>query len=133
MKGRAETMARSGARASIVTRIELPAEGLTIVAAPPVTLSQLNVEAVTGIGARTFLELIRSPGFPVRVAKIKKLRIVDCAEFICWIKAQHAPAPANDATDDAEPDEDPDAGVDAVLAELELESVTPAGRSKGRR
>lgn len=50
-------------------------------------LSQRTVEAVTGIPASIYLERVKAPGFPVRVIKIGKLRLVDCGEFVAWLKA----------------------------------------------
>lgn len=52
---------------------EVPLDALgpvTVVASPPDMLSQRTVESVCGIGPRQFLETIRTPGFPLRVAKL---------------------------------------------------------------
>jgi len=120
--------------ATMTVTVALDPEGLTVTAAPPETLSQLNVEHVTGVPVRAFLEAIRAPGFPLDVAKLGKLRIVHRAEFVRWLLAQtakdlHAPdhGPANDAAP-------ADPTVDEVLAELGLERVAaPAKRARGSR
>jgi hypothetical protein len=67
--------------------LELPADALTITAAPPEMISQRNVEAVTGIPARVYLEEIRSPSFPVPVIKLGKLRLVKRAAFVAYLES----------------------------------------------
>jgi hypothetical protein len=74
-----------------------------VAAVHPELVSQLNVEAATGIGARVYLDTIRVPGFPVKVVKFGKLRIVDRAEFVAWVRKRG---------------EESDSGVDAVLREV---------------
>lgn len=49
-----------------MTTLAIPLDGLTVVATPPETLSQRNVEQVTGIPLHVFLDTIRTPGFPLR-------------------------------------------------------------------
>lgn len=90
--------------ASLTATIQLSSEALTFVAAPPETLSQRNVEAVTGIPARNYLEAIRAPDFPLEVSRLGKLRIVDRASFVTWLRTPRnlppldVAAPANDAS-----------------------------------
>src|SRR5512143_2691740 len=54
-------------RRSITATLAIPHEAIRIVAPSPDTLSQRNVEAVTGIPARIYLEAVRRAGFPLRV------------------------------------------------------------------
>ncbi|XYH94618.1 hypothetical protein ACMHYB_43350 [Sorangium sp. So ce1128] len=51
---------------SLMTTLAIPLDSLTVVATPPETLSQRNVEQVTGIPLHVFLETIHTPGFPLR-------------------------------------------------------------------
>ncbi|XYH94643.1 hypothetical protein ACMHYB_43485 [Sorangium sp. So ce1128] len=101
-------------------------DGLTIMAPQPEMLSQKNVESVTGIPARVFLDTIRSPGFPLQVTKLGKLRLVRREAFIAYLQAlasHRAPRRA--------PAEDERTGVAAVLAAAGLEPVRQprAGRA----
>lgn len=73
--------------AKLMAMLELPAEALTITAAPPEMISQRNVEAVTGIPARVYLEEIRSPKFPLPVVKLGKLRLVKRAAFVAYLES----------------------------------------------
>ncbi|MEP7125054.1 MAG: hypothetical protein ABJE95_29260 [Byssovorax sp.] len=121
-----------GKGASITTTIQIPAEALTFVAAPPETLSQRTVEALTGIPSRAYLEAVRVPGFPIAVMRLGKLRIVDRAGFMGWLRRQAGRAvapmalvPANDA--------DEDAGLKELAAELGLEPAKQQGKRPGGR
>ena len=128
--------------------ISLPSINVTVNASPPDTLSQRNVEAATGIPARTFLELMREPSFALPVIRLGKLRLVNRAAFLQWLSEQaidprkrHAaqPSPSPSATEE-ETSED-DVSPDSFLAELGLrvipdpsprhgsESVTRSGGS----
>ncbi|WP_438040939.1 hypothetical protein [Sorangium sp. So ce128] len=105
-------------RGQITTTIAIPLDGLAITAAPPELLSQRNVEAVTGIPARVYLDELRKAGFPLKVVRLGKLRLVPRVEFLAWLRAYTAPTrPANDAPGDS---------VAAVLAEVGCE------RKRGR-
>ncbi len=73
--------------AKLMAMLELPADALTITAAPPEMISQRNVESVTGIPARVYLEEIRSPSFPVPVVKLGKLRLVKRAAFVAYLES----------------------------------------------
>jgi len=106
----------------VTTTVDLPAEALTIVAAPPEMLSQRNVEAVTGIPARVYLEEIRASGFPLPVIKIGKLRLVDREAFVSHLRSRASlpacrPQPRS-------------SGAAAVLAEVGIE-LGPAGAEEG--
>jgi carbamoylphosphate synthase small subunit len=107
---------------SIAASISIPLDAFTVTAPLPETLSQNNVEAVTGIGARVFLQAIRAPGFPLGVMRLGKLRLVDRAAFVSWLRSQTAAsvAPANDGH--------PEEVVVDVLGKLGL---VPAKRRAG--
>ncbi|WP_437665491.1 hypothetical protein [Sorangium sp. So ce1182] len=106
--------------------LAIPLDGLTITAPPPEMLSQRNVEAVTGIPARVFLDTIRAPGFPLPVTKLGKLRLVERGAFVAHLRAL---ASEPELRRDADADER--TRVAAVLAAAGLESVPCArtGRS----
>jgi hypothetical protein len=104
---------------------EIPTDALTVIAAPPETLSQRNVEAVTGIPPRVYLEEIRSPGFPLPVVRLGKLRIVERSAFLDYLRTRAA-ANSNDESDSS-------GGVASVLAEIGLDPVHASSARKGRR
>ena len=52
--------------------LAIPCDAIRIIAAPPDTLTQRNVEAATGLPSRVYLEVIPTPTFPLRVAKLGK-------------------------------------------------------------
>ncbi len=68
--------------------LAIPSDAIRVIAAPPDTLTQRNVEAVTGLPPRVYLEVIRTPTFPLRVAKLGKLRIVNRVAFVEWLERQ---------------------------------------------
>ncbi|WP_437779103.1 hypothetical protein [Sorangium sp. So ce1097] len=103
--------------------LAIPLEGLTLTAPQPEMLSQKNVESVTGIPARVFLDTIRGPGFPLPVTKLGKLRLVQREAFVAYLQAL-AGDPAS--LRDAEADEG--TRVAAVLAAAGLEPV-PCART----
>ncbi|WP_437939223.1 hypothetical protein [Sorangium sp. So ce341] len=109
------------ATATATATLAIPLDGLTITAPQPEMLSQKNVEAVTGIPARVFLDTIRAPGFPLPVTKLGKLRLVQREAFVSHLQAL-ATAPASRG--DAEADEH--TRVAAVLASAGLEPVLRA-------
>ncbi|WP_437851483.1 hypothetical protein [Sorangium sp. So ce363] len=112
--------------ATATATLAIPLDGLTITAPPPETLSQKNVESVTGIPARVFLDTIRAPGFPLPVMKLGKLRLVQRAAFVTYLQALAGdPAPRRAAAEDER------TGVAAVLAAVGLEPVRQprAGRA----
>ncbi len=139
----AGTHEQERAPARLTTTIEIPLEALTITAAPPEMLSQRNVEAVTGIPARVYLEAIRSSGFPLPVVKLGKLRLIDRTAFLSYLRtlAERPVLPALPAAA-TEPvvsrprplsgrERD---GVDVVLGELGYRRAdAPQSRERRRR
>ncbi|WP_437981124.1 hypothetical protein [Sorangium sp. So ce117] len=111
-------MIDQSAMTTATATLAIPLDGLTITAPQPEMLSQKNVEAVTGIPARVFLDTIRAPGFPLPVTKLGKLRLVEREAFVAYLRAL-AGEPASRRT--AEVDER--TRVAAVLASVGLESV----------
>lgn len=134
-----ETHEQARGRARLTTTIELPLEALTITAAPPAMLSQRNVEAVTGIPARVYLEAIRGSGFPLPVAKLGKLRLVERTVFLSYLRTlAEGSAPRVMATERVRaaprPASAPDRnGVDAVLGELGFCRAEARPRREQRR
>lgn len=125
--------------ASLSTTLHIPTEALTITAPPPDMLSQRNVEAVTGIPARVYLQEIRSPGFPLPVVKLGKLRLVERAAFLSYLRSlangdgPAIPSPALARRTEHEPDDNAaDDGAVGVLAELGLD-VKPSAKRKPQR
>jgi hypothetical protein len=76
----------------VTATLAIPSDAIRVIAAPPDTLTQRNVEAVTGLPPRVYLEVIRTPTFPLRVAKLGKLRIVNRASFVEWLERQDVDA-----------------------------------------
>ncbi|XXX73928.1 hypothetical protein WMF30_40410 [Sorangium sp. So ce134] len=114
--------------ATATATLAIPLDGLTITAPQPEMLSQKNVEPVTGIPARVFLDTIRAPGFPLPVTKLGKLRLVQREAFIAYLQALASdPAPRRATAEDER------TGVAAVLAAVGLEPVRQprAGRASG--
>ncbi|HTN90872.1 MAG TPA: hypothetical protein VL242_44670 [Sorangium sp.] len=115
--------------ATATATLAIPLDGLTITAPPPEMLSQKNVESVTGIPPRVFLDTIRAPGFPLPVTKLGKLRLVEREAFVAHLRAL---ASEPELRRDAAADEH--TRVAAVLAAAGLESVPRArtGRPSAR-
>jgi len=114
--------------ASVTTTVVLPPDALTVVAPAPDMISQLNVEQMLGIPARTYLELQREPGCPVAITQVGKLRLVDRHEFRRWLvargKARRAAVVSDKGADsDALP----------TLEEQMRLGIKPAARAAGRR
>jgi hypothetical protein len=70
----------------VTAMLAIPNDVIRVIAAPPDTISQRNVEATTGVPSRAYLEAVRDPAFPVSVTKLGKLRIVNRAAFITWLE-----------------------------------------------
>ncbi|XXY52718.1 hypothetical protein WME91_16440 [Sorangium sp. So ce269] len=104
--------------ATATATLAIPLDGLTITAPQPEMLSQKNVESVTGIPARVFLDTVRAPGFPLPVAKLGKLRLVRREAFVAYLQAL-----ASDRAPRRAPAEDERTGIAAVLAAVGLEPV----------
>ena len=120
--------------------LSIPEHAVRVIASPPETLTQRNVEAVTGVPVRVFLELIRAPGFPLRVRHIGKLRVVNRAAFVEWLEAgepkpdlavalvsrtndENAAEKANEVID----------GSNELLASVGLRERSPARRPRRKR
>jgi len=81
---------------------QIAAMPTTIVVAPEL-LTQRNVESVVGLPAEVYLEVLRSPGFPVPVTKLGKLRVVERVPFLAWVKSYSSPsAPNGEAAEPAD-------------------------------
>ena len=70
----------------VTATLAIPSDAIRVIAAPPDTISQKNVEAATGVPARVYLEAIRERGFPLSVTRLGKLRIVNRAAFVEWLE-----------------------------------------------
>ncbi len=83
--------------------LELP-DGLIVQAAPPTLLSQHNCAHVGMTRADYLRALARAEASGVKVISSGKLRLVDCAAFVAWLKSASesaargtpTPSPAND-------------------------------------
>ncbi|MDC0678255.1 hypothetical protein [Sorangium atrum] len=106
--------------------LAIPLDGLTLTAPQPELLSQKNVESVTGIPARVFLDTIRAPGFPLPVTKLGKMRLVRREAFVAYLQAlARDPGPRQAAAEDER------TGVAAVLAAVGLEPVRQPRAARG--
>jgi hypothetical protein len=121
----------------ISASVQLPTGGFTVVASPPAFISQKTSEALAGLPSRVFLEIIREPGFPLPVVRLRKLRLVAYGGFIAWVAsspereaaASVLPRAANDAAPVV------DSGFEGLVNELGLERTRPglkSARAKGR-
>ena len=103
----------------------IPEKAVRIIAAPPDTLTQRNVEAATGIPPRVYLDLIRSPGFPVRVTKVGKLRVVSRLAFLAWLEQEglgmEAMPPSVPMNDNRTGPEAPPSSIGRVLDKIGME------------
>jgi hypothetical protein len=123
---------------TIQATLAIPETAIRVLAAPPETLTQRNVEAVTGLPARTFLELIRSPGFPLRVRHIGKLRVVNRAAFVQWLEEVEpnrdlAETLVRQANEDPTSETEEQAGANALLATVGLRQRAPKRRARRKR
>ena len=130
----------NGSHGFIRATLAIPENAVRMIAALPETITQRNVEAVTGLPVRTFLELIRSPGFPLRVHHIGKLRVVNRVAFVQWLEAGEPKqervdmlAPhANDATS-AENSKGTINGTNELLTSVGLRERAPKRRPRRKR
>jgi hypothetical protein len=118
--------------------LAIPEHAVRVIASPPETLTQRNVEAVTGLPARTFLALIRSPGFPLRVRHIGKLRVVNRAAFVQWLeegepKRELAEALVLRANKEPKSENVEQGGPNALLASVGLREHAPKRRARRKR
>lgn len=131
-----ETLRTSAGRSkggddAVVVPIAIPRELLTITAAPPAFISQKTSLAVVGITARTFLEMIRAPGFPLAVTPVGKHRLVVTADFVAHLKTLGATAPpAARATTTRPANDHDDQEVDELAAELLGRRPAAAARAR---
>ncbi|MGK3967450.1 hypothetical protein WMF38_25160 [Sorangium sp. So ce118] len=109
--------------ATATATLAIPLDGLVVTAPQPEMLSQKNVESVTGIPARVFLDTIRAPGFPLRVTKLGKLRLVPREAFVAYLQAL-----AGDPASRRDADGDEQTRVAAVLEAAGLEPI-PCART----
>ena len=107
--------------ARVTATFALPLDNITVQAPSPDLLSQRNVEAITGIPQRAFLETIRSPSFPLQVTKMGALRIVDRVAFVRWVR-EGARLTCSELSD---PSGQPEETVESFLGELGLELTAP--------
>jgi len=105
-------MSAQRAQAQAALTIALPVDGLTVIAPLPETLTQRNVEAVTGLSPADYLRAVKDPAFPLPVRRVGRLRVVDRVAFVAWLRSEErrapqpiapaaapTPVPANDAPD----------------------------------
>jgi hypothetical protein len=108
-------------RSTATATLAIPLDGLTITAPQLEMLSQKNVESVTGIPARVFLDAIRVPGFPLPVTRLGKLRLVNREAFVAYLQTM-----ASDPASHRAAEQDERTRVAAVLAAAGLEPVRRA-------
>ncbi len=78
--------------------IELPAEALCIVAAPPLWISQFTCESTLGLRRRTYLELaIRYRASGGEVICAGRTRLVQVDRFVDWLRDRARCQPGPDA------------------------------------
>jgi hypothetical protein len=70
----------------VMATLAIPSDAIRVIAAPPDTISQRNVEANTGVPPRAYLEAVRDSSFPLSVTRLGKLRIVNRVAFITWLE-----------------------------------------------
>ena len=83
MSDRSTTESANG---TVLATLAIPSDAIRVIAAPPDTISQKNVEAATGVPARVYLKAIRDPEFTLSVTRLGKLRIVNRAAFVKWLE-----------------------------------------------
>jgi hypothetical protein len=118
--------------------LTIPEHAVRVIASPPETLTQRNVEAVTGLPARKFLELIRSPGFPLRVRHIGKLRVVNRAAFVQWLedgepKRDLAESLVRQVHDEPTSENEQHGRTNELLASVGLRERAPKRRARRKR
>ncbi|HEY4116279.1 MAG TPA: hypothetical protein VGM56_00435 [Byssovorax sp.] len=108
---------------TVMLAVPVPRSALTMTAALPELLSQRNVEAALGIPSRIYLELLRNSALPFEVTRVGKLRIVDRASFVLWLRRRTEAAEVS-VPDDVD-------GAAELAMELGLRRVS--GRPPRRR
>ncbi len=134
-----EKLAHSAGKAGAImhARIELPAEALTVVAAPPALITRHNVGHV-GLTVRQLLDVLRAmrlePRFaPEVVSYGKSVRGAPPEAILAFLRTSQAlpsssSAPVTPANDAAPVDD-----VDALAASLGLERVASSGQKRAGR
>jgi hypothetical protein len=128
----------SSTNRTIQATLAIPETAIRVIAAPPETLTQRNVEAVTGLPARTFLELIRSRGFPLRVRHIGKLRVVNRAAFVQWLEEGEsardlAESLVRQGNEGLTSENAEQCGANALLTSVGLRERAPKRRARRKR
>ena len=115
--------------------VAIPTEALTVVAPPPAMVSQRNVEAVVGVPAKAYLELLRRPGCPLVPVRVGGLRFVDREAFLAWLRALPAqPKPTTAVANDVAPPTEADDLADFAAATGMVVDRKPApAQTRGRR
>lgn len=120
----------------VTATLAIPSDAIRVIAAPPDTISQKNVEAATGVPARVYLEAIRERGFPLSVTRLGKLRIVNRAAFVEWLErgafGRHATATFN-GTDIEVGGQDDRNGASDVLGMMGLREQQTNRRPRRKR
>ena len=83
MSNRSSTESANGI---VMATLAIPSDAIRVIAAPPDTISQKNVEIATGVPARVYLESVRDPEFTLAVTRLGKLRIVNRVAFVEWLE-----------------------------------------------
>ena len=111
----------------VMATLAIPSDAIRVIAAPPDTLTQRNVEAVTGLPPRVYLEVIRSR-ISIASREIGKLRIVNRAAFVEWLEEQNAETVSIEHDDG----DNVSNGIGDILDKVGLErSRDPCKRRKG--
>jgi len=124
------------AKGCVMATLAIPKDAICVVAPPPETISQRNVEAVTGVPSKAYLAAIRGHGFPLRVTRLGKLRIVNRAAFVAWLEggAFGAAAAKSDGEDEDEGGREEGAGgAERVLHAVGYRATPPLRRPRQRR
>lgn len=96
--------------ATITFTVELPESGFVFHAPLPEMISQFTSESITGIPAARYLATLPLCGLPV--SKVGKLRLVDRAGYVAWVRTLTSKPSSDVATEEEEEDE---AAVEALL------------------
>src|SRR5690349_12384437 len=75
-------------------QIAIPMGAITVVAPRPAFVSQKTSLDILGVPADRFLAMVRAPGFPLPVAPVGKLRMVETEAAIAYLRALGA-SPGN--------------------------------------
>lgn len=123
------TVDHGDALEQIVVSVPIPRDALTVVAPPPVLLSQRNVEQVTGIPSDSYLRMLRAADFNLTILAEGKLRLVEREAFVAWLgrcrrstarPVERAPAVSTHGDD-----------ADAIAREMGLTPKHRRGRCRG--